>query len=654
MGKIIGIDLGTTNSCVAVMENGEPVVIQNSEGGRTTPSIVGFTAKGDRIVGLPAKNQMVTNPKNTIYSVKRLIGHKFGDLQGEATKLPYTIKDHGADVRVEVQENGSSKEYSPQEISAFILQKMKKTAEDYLGETVTEAVITVPAYFNDAQRQATKDAGKIAGLDVKRIINEPTAASLAFGFNKDEKSEKTIAVYDLGGGTFDISILELGDGVFEVKSTNGNTHLGGDDWDRCIVNWLIDQFKADTGIDLSGDPMAMQRLREAAENAKISLSNQTTADINLPFITADATGPKHLQKSLSRAEFEKMTDHLFEATREPCRKAMQDAEITPDKIDEVLLVGGSSRMPKVQEIVKSIFGKEGSRAVNPDEAVAIGAAVQGGVLAGDVKDVLLLDVTPLSLGIETQGGVFTRLINRNTTIPTKKSQVFSTAADGQTAVSIHVLQGEREMADQNRTLGRFDLVGIPPAPRGVPQIEVTFDIDANGIVHVSAKDLGTGKEQHIQITSSSGLSEDEINRMVKDAEANAESDKKKREAIDAKNEADSLVYSTEKTLKDMGDKVSAGDKSSIEAALNDLKEALKGDNIEDIKKKTEALKQASYKIAEEMYKAQAAQQGAAGAAGGAGNANAGSGAGNAGSAGSSAGFDKGSADDVEYEVHDDK
>ncbi|MCR5763189.1 MAG: molecular chaperone DnaK [Treponema sp.] len=656
MGKIIGIDLGTTNSCVAVMENGEPVVIQNSEGGRTTPSIVGFTAKGDRIVGLPAKNQMVTNPKNTVYSVKRLIGHKFSDLQGEATKLPYAIKDHGADVRVEVQENGASKEYSPQEISAFILQKMKKTAEDYLGESVTEAVITVPAYFNDAQRQATKDAGKIAGLDVKRIINEPTAASLAFGFNKDEKSEKTIAVYDLGGGTFDISILELGDGVFEVKSTNGNTHLGGDDWDRCIVNWLIDQFKADTGIDLSGDAMAMQRLREAAENAKISLSNQTTADINLPFITADATGPKHLQKSLSRADFEKMTDHLFEATREPCRKAMQDAEITPDKIDEILLVGGSSRMPKVQEIVKSIFGKEGSRAVNPDEAVAIGAAVQGGVLAGDVKDVLLLDVTPLSLGIETMGGVFTRLINRNTTIPTKKSQVFSTAADGQTAVSIHVLQGEREMADQNRTLGRFDLVGIPAAPRGVPQIEVTFDIDANGIVHVSAKDLGTGKEQHIQITSSSGLSEDEINRMVKDAEANAESDKKKRESIDAKNEADSLVYSTEKTLKDMGDKISAADKSSIEAAMNDLKETLKGDNIEDIKKKTEALKQASYKIAEEMYKAQAAQQGAN--AGGAGAAGAGpdsANAGNAGaSSGSSAGFDKGSADDVEYEVHDDK
>ncbi len=649
MGKIIGIDLGTTNSCVAVMENGEPVVIQNAEGGRTTPSIVGFTAKGDRIVGLPAKNQMVTNPKNTVYSVKRLIGHRFGELKGEATKLPYTILDHGDDVRVQVQENGANKEFSPQEISAFILQKMKKTAEDYLGETVTEAVITVPAYFNDAQRQATKDAGKIAGLDVKRIINEPTAASLAFGFKSDQKNEKTIAVYDLGGGTFDISILELGDGVFEVKSTNGDTHLGGDDWDRVIVNWLIDQFKADTGIDLSGDPMAMQRLREAAENAKIALSNQTTAEINLPFITADATGPKHLQKSLTRAQFEQMTDSLFERTREPCLKAMKDAEITADKIDEVLLVGGSSRMPKVQEVVKSIFGKEGSRAVNPDEAVAIGAAIQGGVLGGDVKDVLLLDVTPLSLGIETMGGVMTKLINRNTTIPTKKSQIFSTAADGQTAVSIHVLQGEREMADQNRTLGRFDLVGIPPAPRGVPQIEVTFDIDANGIVHVSAKDMGTGKEQHIQIQSSSGLSEDEINRMVKDAEANAEADKKKRESVDARNEADSLVYQTEKTLKDMGDKVTAQDKEAIEKASNELKEALKGDNVEDIKKKTEALKQASYKIAEEMYKQQAAQ----GAAGGAGP-NPGNGANTSSDAGKTSGFDKGSAEDVQYEVHDDK
>ena len=651
MGKIIGIDLGTTNSCVAVMEGGKPVVIQNSEGFRTTPSIVGFTAKGDRVVGLPAKNQMVTNPKNTVYSVKRLIGHRFNELSGEATKLPYTILDHGEDVRVQVEEGGSKKEFSPQEISAFVLQKMKKTAEDYLGETVTEAVITVPAYFNDAQRQATKDAGKIAGLDVKRIINEPTAASLAFGFDKDQKSEKTIAVYDLGGGTFDISILELGDGVFEVKSTNGNTHLGGDDWDRCIVNWLIDGFKAETGIDLSNDPMALQRLRDEAEKAKIALSNQTSTDINLPFITADSTGPKHLQRQLSRAEFEKMTDHLFEATREPCIKAMKDAEISADKIDEVLLVGGSSRMPKVQEIVKAIFGKEGSRAVNPDEAVAIGAAIQGGVLAGDVKDVLLLDVTPLSLGIETMGGVFTRLINRNTTIPTKKSQVFSTAADNQNAVTIHVLQGEREMASENRTLGNFDLVGIPPAPRGVPQIEVTFDIDANGIVHVSAKDLGTGKEQHIQITSSSGLSEDEINRMVKDAEANAESDKKKREAIDAKNEADSLVYQTEKALKDYGDKVSADDKAKIEAAINDVKEALKGDNTEDIKAKSEALKQASYKLAEEMYKAQGANAQAGAQPGPDANAGA-SGAGS--SNGGASGFNKGKADDVEYEVHDDK
>ena len=647
MGKIIGIDLGTTNSCVAVMENGAPVVIQNSEGGRTTPSIVGFTAKGDRIVGQPAKNQMVTNPKNTVYSVKRLIGHRFSELQGEATKLPYTVIDNGSDCRVQIEQNGEKKQYSPQEISAFILQKMKKTAEDYLGEPVTEAVITVPAYFNDAQRQATKDAGKIAGLDVKRIINEPTAASLAFGFDKDQKQEKTIAVYDLGGGTFDISILELGDGVFEVKSTNGDTHLGGDDWDRAIINWLIKEFKNDSGIDLSGDAMAMQRLREAAENAKIQLSSQTSTDINLPFITADATGPKHLQKTLTRAQFEQMTDDLFERTKEPCLKALKDAEISADKIDEVLLVGGSSRMPKVQEVVKAIFGKEGSKAVNPDEAVAVGAAIQGGVLKGDVKDVLLLDVTPLSLGIETMGGVMTKLIPRNTTIPTKKSQIFSTAVDGQTAVSIHVLQGEREMANQNRTLGNFDLTGIPAAPRGVPQIEVTFDIDANGIVHVSAKDCGTGKEQHIQITSSSGLSDAEIERMVKDAEANAAADKEKREAVDAKNEADGLIYATEKSLKDLGDKVSDADKQKIEDAMAALKKALESENTQDIKAKTEELKQASYKIAEELYK----QQGAASQTT---SENAGASQEGASQEESSSKFDKGSAQDVDYEVQDDK
>jgi molecular chaperone DnaK len=645
MGKIIGIDLGTTNSCVAVLEGGEPVVIQNSEGDRTTPSIVGFTSKGDRIVGAPAKNQMITNPENTVYSIKRFMCRRFSEVSNEMKRVPYRIVEQGDDVRVKIDD----KPYSPQEISAFVLQKMKQTAEDYLGESVTEAVITVPAYFNDAQRQATKDAGKIAGLDVNRIINEPTAASLAFGFNKDQKKEKTIAVYDLGGGTFDISILELGEGVFEVKSTNGDTHLGGDDFDLKVLDWLIDEFKKDTGIDLGKDRMALQRLREASEKAKRELSSTQTTEINLPFITADQNGPKHLQKSLTRAKFEQMVSDLLERTKEPCRKALADAQLSEDQIDEVILVGGSTRIPAVQTIVKELFKKEPNKGVNPDEAVAVGAAIQGGILGGDVKDVLLLDVTPLSLGIETLGGVMTRLIPRNTTIPTRKSQIFSTAADGQTAVSIQVLQGEREMAAQNRTLGRFDLVGIPPAPRGVPQIEVTFDIDANGIVHVSAKDLGTGKEQKIRIESSSGLSDNEIDRMVKEAELHAEEDKKERERAEVRNDADNMIYATEKNIKEQGDKISGGEKSKVEEAIADLRKALEGGggnaaDIENIKSKTEALKQVSYKIAEEVYKQTGSQPG--------GSASGPSGGPSGGSSTGASDNTKG-AEDADYEVVDD-
>jgi molecular chaperone DnaK len=602
MGKVIGIDLGTTNSCVAVMDGKTSKVIENAEGMRTTPSIVAFSDDGERLVGQPAKRQAVTNPERTFFAVKRLVGRRYDDPMVEKDKklVPYKIvKASNGDAWVEAD----GKTYSPSQVSAFILQKMKETAEAHLGQKVDQAVITVPAYFNDAQRQATKDAGKIAGLEVLRIINEPTAAALAYGLDKTKAG--TIAVYDLGGGTFDVSILEIGDGVFEVKSTNGDTFLGGEDFDMRLVSYLADEFQKEQGINLRNDKLALQRLKEAAEKAKIELSSTTQTEINLPFITADASGPKHLTMKLTRAKFEALVDDLVQKTIEPCRKALKDAGLTAGEIGEVVLVGGMTRMPKVQEVVKQLFGKEPHKGVNPDEVVAIGAAIQAGVLQGDVKDVLLLDVTPLSLGIETLGGVFTRIIDRNTTIPTKKSQVFSTAEDNQNAVTIRVFQGEREMAADNKVLGQFDLMGIPPSPRGMPQIEVTFDIDANGIVNVSAKDKATGKEQQIRIQASGGLSDADIQKMVKDAEANAAEDKKRREAVDAKNHADALVHSTEKALAEHGSKVEDSERRAIEDAVSDLKEALKGDDAEAIKAKTNTLAQASMKLGEAMYKQQA-------------------------------------------------
>ncbi len=597
MGKVIGIDLGTTNSVVAVMEGGDPVVITNAEGGRLTPSVVAFTKDGERPVGQVARRQAITNPENTIFSIKRFMGRRYEEVSQEIKLVPYkVVKAPNGDVRVEVR----GKQYSPPEISAMILQKLKESAEAYLGEKVTQAVITVPAYFNDSQRQATKDAGKIAGLEVLRIVNEPTAASLAYGLEK--KKDEKIAVFDLGGGTFDISILELGEGVFEVKSTNGDTHLGGDDFDERVMRWLVDEFKKDQGIDLSKDRMALQRLKEAAEKAKCELSTTLETEINLPFITADASGPKHLNIKLTRAKLEQLVEDLVQRTVGPCRQALKDAGLEPQQIDEVVLVGGQTRMPRVQQLVKEFFGKEPHKGVNPDEVVAIGAAIQAGVLVGDVKDVVLLDVTPLSLGIETLGGVMTRLIERNTTIPTRKSEIFTTAADNQTSVEIHVLQGEREMARDNRTLGKFHLVGIMPAPRGVPQIEVTFDIDANGIVNVSAKDMATGKEQAITITASSGLNKDDIDKMVKDAERHSEEDKKRRADIETRNQADSLVYNTEKILNENREKIPVSDIKPIEDALAGAKEALKSEDMDRIRRAMETLTKASHRLAEVMYK----------------------------------------------------